>query len=414
MASIRLYLIVTASYWGFTLTDGALRMLVLLHFYSLGYTPFTLASLFLLYEAAGIFANLGGGWLATRFGIPRMLATGLALQIGGLLMLSALDPAWSAAASVAWVVASQGVSGVAKDLTKTASKSAIKATSEGGSGQLFRWVAWFTGSKNAMKGVGFFLGGLLLQAAGFQGALWLMAGLLGVVLVSGLLSLPHQLGKAKASKSFAELFAKSSSVNLMAGARIFLFGSRDVWFVVGLPVFLYGNGWSFTNVAGFLAAWTIGYGAVQAFAPSVIRRSPDGLSREVPEARIWGAVLTAIPAVLAIAVVATPVRPDLIVVTGLAVFGFVFAVISSLHSYLILAYAGSKKAAEDVGFYYAANAAGRLMGIVLSGVLAEFGGLAACLWGSAAMLAICQIVVVLLPSGAQRRPTIVVAAPGSN
>ncbi len=415
MASIRHYLIVTASYWGFTLTDGALRMLVLLHFYSLGYTPFTLASLFLLYEAAGIFANLGGGWLATRFGIPRMLATGLALQIGGLLMLSALDPAWSAAASVAWVVAAQGVSGVAKDLTKTASKSAIKATSEGGSGQLFRWVAWFTGSKNAMKGVGFFLGGLLLQAAGFQGALWLMAGLLGVVLISGLLSLPHQLGKAKASKSFAELFAKSSAVNLMAGARVFLFGSRDVWFVVGLPVFLYGNGWSFTQVSGFLAAWTIGYGAVQAFAPSVIRRSPDGLSREVPEARIWGMVLTAIPAVLAIAVVAAPVRPDLIVVAGLAVFGFVFAVISSLHSYLILAYAGSKKAAEDVGFYYAANAAGRLMGIVLSGLLAEFGGLAACLWGSAAMLAICQVVVLLLPSGVdQRRPTIVVSAPGSN
>ena len=412
MASIRHYLIVTASYWGFTLTDGALRMLVLLHFYSLGYTPFTLASLFLLYETAGIFANLGGGWLATRFGIPRMLATGLALQIGGLLMLSALDPAWSAAASVAWVVAAQGVSGVAKDLTKTASKSAIKATSEGGSGQLFRWVAWFTGSKNAMKGVGFFLGGVLLQAAGFKGALWLMAGLLGVVLVSGLLSLPHQLGKAKASKSFAELFAKSPAVNLMAGARVFLFGSRDVWFVVGLPVFLYANGWSFTQVAGFLAAWTIGYGAVQAFAPSVIRRSPDGLSREVPEARIWGAVLTAIPVALAIAVVAAPVRPDLIVVVGLTVFGFAFAVISSLHSYLILAYAGSKKAAEDVGFYYAANAAGRLMGIVLSGLLAEFGGLAACLWGSAAMLAICQVVVLLLPSSADRRQPSAAVAPG--
>ena len=415
MSGVRNYAIVTASYWSFTLTDGALRTLVLLHFYALGYTPFTLATLFLLYEAAGIFANLGGGWLATHFGIPRMLMIGMLLQIGGLLMLSGLDPTWSAGASVAWVVAAQGIAGVAKDLTKTASKSAIKETSEGGSGQLFRWVAWFTGSKNAMKGVGFFLGGLLLQAAGFQGALWLMAGLLGVVLISGLLSLPHQLGKAKASKSFAELFAKSSAVNLMAGARVFLFGSRDVWFVVGLPVFLYGNGWSFTQVSGFLAAWTIGYGAVQAFAPSVIRRSPDGLSREVPEARIWGMVLTAIPAVLAIAVVAAPVRPDLIVVAGLAVFGFVFAVISSLHSYLILAYAGSKKAAEDVGFYYAANAAGRLMGIVLSGLLAEFGGLAACLWGSAAMLAICQVVVLLLPSGVdQRRPTIVVSAPGSN
>ncbi|MGE4047811.1 MAG: MFS transporter, partial [Acetobacteraceae bacterium] len=186
MGSVRNYLIVTLSYWGFTLTDGALRMLVLLHFYTLGYTPFMLASLFLLYEAAGIFANLGGGWLATRFGIPRMLATGLALQIGGLLMLSALNPAWGAAMSVAWVVAAQGVSGVAKDLTKTASKTAIKATSEGGSGQLFKWVAWFTGSKNAMKGLGFFLGGLLLQTAGFRGALWLMAGMLGIVLLAGL------------------------------------------------------------------------------------------------------------------------------------------------------------------------------------------------------------------------------------
>src|SRR6185503_10634325 len=153
-------------------------MLVLLHFYALGYTPFMLAFLFLLYEAAGIFANLGGGWLAARFGIPRMLMTGLALQIVGLLLLSALNPGWSAVASVAWVVAAQGIAGIAKDLTKTASKSAIKATSEGGSGQLFRWVAWFTGSKNAMKGVGFFLGGLLLETVGFRGALWLMAAAL--------------------------------------------------------------------------------------------------------------------------------------------------------------------------------------------------------------------------------------------
>jgi len=404
MPSVRNYLIVTASYWGFTLTDGALRMLVLLHFYTLGYTPITLASLFLLYEAAGIFANLGGGWLAVRFGIPRMLAVGLVLQIAGLLMLSALDPAWGAALSVAWAVAAQGVSGVAKDLTKTASKSAIKAASDGGSGQLFRWVAWFTGSKNAMKGVGFFLGGLLLQTAGFQGSLWLMAGLLGVVLAAGLLSLPPALGKAKASRSFGELFAKSRAINLMAGARIFLFGARDVWFVVGLPVFLYAAGWSFVQVAGFLAAWTIGYGVVQGIAPSVVRRSPDGLSREVPEARVWGAMLAAIPAVLALALTAgAPVAADLLVVAGLAVFGFVFAVISSLHSYLILAYAGSKKAAEDVGFYYAANAAGRLFGILLSGALAQAGGLVACLWGSTAMLGICLAVVWLLPGGRAAR-----------
>jgi predicted MFS family arabinose efflux permease len=408
MAAVRNYLIVTASYWGFTLTDGALRMLVLLHFYSLGYTPFMLASLFLLYETAGIFANLGGGWLATRFGIPRMLAVGLVLQIAGLMMLSALDPAWSATLAVAWVVAAQGVAGVAKDITKTAAKSAIKATAEAGAGQLFRWVAWFTGSKNAMKGVGFFLGGFLLQTIGFKPALWLMAALLALVLANVLLSLPRTLGRAKASKSFRELFAKSRAVNLIAAARIFLFGSRDVWFVVGLPVFLYAQGWRFMEVAGFLAAWTIGYGVIQAVAPAVIRRSPDGLSREIPEARLWGAVLTAIPVVIAVTLAAaSQARPDLVVVVGLAIFGFAFAVISSLHSYLILAYAGSKKAAEDVGFYYAANAAGRLLGIVLSGALTQYGGLPACLWGSGVMLAICLVLTWLLPASRDRAvPTV--------
>ena len=243
MSAVRNYAIVTSSYFTFTITDGAIRMLVLLHFYTLGYTPFMLAFLFLLYETAGIFANVGGGWLASRFGIPRMLATGLVLQIFGLVMLSGLDPTWSAGASVAWVVVAQGIAGVAKDLTKTASKSAIKATSDQGSGQLFRWVAWFTGSKNATKGIGFFVGGFLLQLVGFRPALWLMAGLLALVLLGVTMSLPRQLGKAKASKSFRELFAKTRAINLMAAARIFLFGSRDVWFVVGLPVFLYGFGW---------------------------------------------------------------------------------------------------------------------------------------------------------------------------
>ena len=405
MASgVRNYAIVTTSYFLFTVTDGAIRMLVLLHFYRLGYTPFTLATLFLLYETAGIFANFGGGWLASRHGIPRMLAVGLVLQILGLLMLSGLDPAWGAAASVAWVVAAQGIAGVAKDLTKTASKSAIKATSDQGSGQLFRWVAWFTGSKNATKGLGFFIGGFLLQVGGFRPALWLMAAMLVLVLAGVLTSLPRQLGKAKSSKSFKELFAKTRAINLMAVARVFMFGSRDVWFVVGLPVFLYGYGWQYMQVAGFIAAWTIGYGAVQALAPALVRRSLDGLSREVPEARLWGAALTAIPVALALLLAAPGIaRPDLVLTGGLLVFGVAFAVISSLHSYLILAYAGSEKAAEDVGFYYAANAAGRLMGILLSGALTELGGMEACLWGSAAMLAICLAVTVLLPTASGSR-----------
>ena len=395
------YVIVTTAYFLFTITDGALRMLVLLHFYSLGYTPFVLAFMFLLYETAGIFANAGGGWMATRFGIPRMLMAGQLLQIGGLCMLSALQPTWGAAMSVVWVVLAQGVAGVAKDLTKTSSKSAIKASSTQDMGQLFRWVAWFTGSKNATKGAGFFIGGFLLQVAGFHPALWLMAAMLAAVLVGVMLSLPRTLGKAKASRSFRELFAKTRAINLMAAARIFMFGSRDVWFVVGLPVYLYGFGWQYMQVAGFVAAWTIGYGAVQALAPAVVTRSRDGLSREVPAARLWGAILIVIPVVLALLLTMPGVpRPDLILVVGLLVFGFVFAVISSLHSYLILAYAGSEKAAEDVGFYYAANAAGRLMGILLSGLLTQTAGMPACLWGSAIMLAICLAITMLLPSGA--------------
>jgi MFS family permease len=397
-ADVRNYVIVTASYWGFTLVDGALRMLVLFHFFKLGYSPFTLAFLFLLYEVAGILSNLAGGWLAARFGIPRMLAIGQLLQIGGLLMLSMLDPAWTIVTSVAWVVAAQGIAGVAKDLTKTASKSAIKEISSESNAQLFRLVAWFTGSKNAMKGVGFFLGGLLLQAVGFASALWLMAGLICLVLGAGLLMLPRQLGKAASSKSVKELFGKSRGVNLLAAARVFLFGARDVWFVVALPVYLYTFGWTFIQVGTFLAAWTIGYGFVQAVAPQFVSRSEDGLSAEVPSARGWSLALIAIPLMLAIVLQAPNFpRPDLTVAAGLTVFGFLFAVNSSLHSYLILAYAGSKKAAEDVGFYYAANAAGRLGGILLSGALYQAAGIAGCLVGSAAMLAMCWLITLFLP-----------------
>jgi predicted MFS family arabinose efflux permease len=395
----RNYLIVTASYWGFTLTDGALRMLVLFHFFRLGYTPFTLAFLFLLYEAAGIAANLAGGYFASRFGIPRMLAIGQLLQIAGLIMLSRLDPGWGAALSVAWVVIAQGIAGVAKDVTKTASKSAIKATSAEGSGQLFKWVAWFTGSKNAMKGLGFFLGGLLLDLVGFGPALWLLAGLLAVIFVAGLALLPRQLGKAKSSKTIRELFGKSRGVNLLAAARIFMFGARDVWFVVGLPVFLYAYGWKFLQVGAFLAAWTVAYGGVQAIAPSLVTRSTDGLSREIPAARLWAIVLAGIPIILAVTMkFADVARPDILLVVGLALFGLPFAVNSSLHSYLILAYAGSEKAAEDVGFYYAANAVGRLLGIILSGVLYQVAGILGCLIGSAAMLMLCWVITLALPT----------------
>ncbi len=400
----RNYAIVTAAYWGFTLSDGALRMLVLLHFYRLGYSPFTLAFLFLLYAAAGVLANLIGGWLATRYGIQRMLTVGLVTQVSGFGLLSLLDPGWTAAMSVAWVVVAQGVCGVAKDLTKTASKSAIKITQaqakaeDGGNNQLFKWVAWFTGSKNAMKGIGFFLGGVLLQALGFQHALWAMAALLLLVLAGVVLAVPPLMGKAKASGSARELFAKNAGINGLAAARVALFGARDVWFVVGVPVFLYAQGWTFTMVGTFLAAWTIGYGAVQALAPNIVRRSADGLSAEVPAARTWSLLLALIPAGIAAALWLEVDHLQWWVVGGLGLFGFAFAVNSSVHSYLVLAYAGSEKAAEDVGFYYAANALGRFGGTLLSGLLYQWGGLLYALLGSALMLAVCWLVTLGLPT----------------
>lgn len=405
----RNYAIVTAAYWGFTLTDGALRMLVLLHFYQLGYSPFTLAFLFLLYEAAGIAANFIGGWLATRYGITRMLTVGLITQITGFTVLSFLDPGWSVALSVAWVVLAQGICGVAKDLTKTASKSAIKVTADQaknqGAGQLFKWVAWFTGSKNAMKGVGFFLGGLLLQTLGFQQALWAMAALLALVLVGVVSSLPQMMGKNKASKSARELFAKNTGVNVLAAARVVLFGARDVWFVVGVPVYLYSQGWTFTMVGTFLAAWTIGYGTVQALAPAFVKRSDDGLSTEVPAARLWSALLALVPMGLAVAVAMEAPQLPWIVVGGLGVFGFAFAINSSVHSYLVLAYAGSEKAAEDVGFYYAANALGRFTGTLLSGLLYQWGGLLYALLGSALMLTVCWLTTLKLPQKRELQTT---------
>ena len=274
--SISHYFIVTSSYLGFTLSDGALRMLVLFYFFKLGFSPLMLALLFLLYEFAGVIANLGGGWLTTRFGIRIMLLVGLSLQIIGLIFLSLLHPSFDYILSIIWVLAAQGISGLAKDVTKTASKSAIKGMEVDGRQGLFYWVSWFTGSKNAMKGIGFFLGGILLTKFGFQNSLWVMAGSLGLVLLLVSFLLPKNLGTSRPSGRIKELFSKSPEVNKIALARIFLFGGRDIWFVVAIPIFLYTNGWDFWEVGGFLAGWTVFYGLVQAIAPNIIYVTNNG------------------------------------------------------------------------------------------------------------------------------------------
>jgi MFS family permease len=398
---LRAYAAVTAAYWAFMLSDGALRMLVLLHFNSLGFTPLQLAWLFLLYEVAGIVTNLAAGWLAARFGLAATLYAGLALQVAALVALAGLDPTWSIPASVTFVMAVQGLSGVAKDLAKMSSKSAVKLLAPTTDGTLFRWVALLTGSKNAVKGLGFFLGAALLALAGFQTAVWAMAAVLTVILAAVVLFLPPGLpGRMKADEAWGGWRSKDARVNRLSLARMFLFGARDVWFVVGVPVYFQtvlsdgtddGRRQAFFLIGSFLALWIIAYGAVQALAPRLLGGKAQPESAIVAKAIRWAGLLVPIPfALAALAWGAGGPSPALTtaLVLGLLLFGFVFAINSSVHSYLILAFGSADRITRDVGFYYMANAAGRLLGTLLSGLSFQIGGLPLCLATAGVMAAL--------------------------
>jgi predicted MFS family arabinose efflux permease len=400
MSALRNYSLVTGAYWGFTLTDGALRMLVLLHFHDLGYSAVQIAFLFLLYEFFGVVTNLIGGWIGSHLGLKITLFAGLALQVVALFALAMLDPSWSVAASVAYVMGAQALSGIAKDLTKLSSKSAIKTLiPEGAGGGLFKWVAILTGSKNALKGAGFFLGGVLLTWLGFRGSLVTMAIFLAIVLIAAVISLPGNLGRAKVKVKFSKILSKSRDIKLLSAARFFLFGSRDIWFVVGLPVFLSASlDWSHAEVGGFLALWVIGYGGVQALAPRLLKGALSGGSPRGGTAVAGAFALAVVTALIAIGV-SLELSPWVTVVAGLALFALIFAVNSSVHSYLILAYTESDQAALNVGYYYMANAMGRLVGTLLSGLVFQFGGLVACLWVSAAFVVTAAAISLRLPRG---------------
>jgi MFS family permease len=397
VANRRNYALVTGAYWADTVVDGAIRVLVLFYFYDLGYSPFAVASLFLFYEAFGIATNLVGGYLAARLGLKATLVMGLGTQIAAVGMLAVAPVAWLV---VPYVMIAQALSGIAKDLTKMSAKSAVKlVVPEDSPGALYRWVAILTGSKNALKGVGFFIGGVLLTVVGFQTAMAILAALVAVALVVTVAAMRGDLNRPSSAARFRQMFSNSRSVNVLAAARVFLFAARDVWFVVGLPVYLRTVlGWSFWEVGGFLAVWVIGYGIVQASAPRLIRRraaerhaDPDGAT-----ATRLAFVLAAFPAAIALALAAN-VDPTLALVAGLVAFGVVFALNSAVHSYLILAYAQAHKVTMDVGFYYMANAFGRLIGTILSGALYQWQGLEACLWASVAFVLAAGLLSRLLP-----------------
>jgi len=376
------YLTITLSYWAFTLTDGALRMLVLLFFHNLGYTPIELASLFILYELFGIITNLYGGWMAARIGVTRCLHMGLGLQILALGMLT-VD---ASMLSLIYVMIAQAVSGIAKDLNKMSAKSSIKLlVNDNQQTKLYRWVALLTGSKNSLKGLGFFLGGFLMANLGFGNSLQALMALLAITLLLSLIFLQSQTTSYK--PKFTETLSKSRDINLLSAARLFLFGSRDIWFVVALPVFLQSQlQWTHLQVGSFMACWVIGYGVIQAIAPKITgsnkQQTPRGSALTS-----WVTRLAVIPALMAGAL-AYGLDPAMVLIIGLLIYGGVFAINSSIHSFLIVAFSKRDSVSADVGFYYMANAAGRLTGTLLSGLIYQQYGLAACLLGSSLMVVI--------------------------
>ncbi|MBD2839802.1 organoarsenical effux MFS transporter ArsJ [Pseudomonas sp. JM0905a] len=390
---VRQYLLVTGNYWAFTLTDGALRMLVVLHFHTLGYTPLQIAALFLFYEIFGVITNLVGGYLGARLGLNRTMNIGLGMQVVALLMLT-VPAAWL---TIPWVMGAQALSGIAKDLNKMSAKSSIKLLVPGNQqGTLYKWVAILTGSKNALKGVGFFLGGALLALLGFTGAVFAMAALLSLIWLGSLVMLKKDLGKAKAKPKFRDILSKSRAVNVLSAARLFLFGARDVWFVVALPVYLStAFGWDFWLVGGFLATWIIGYGIVQSLAPALTGKQrghvPDGRA-----AFAWAAMLAVVPAAIALGLAASG-STQAVLLGGLMLFGVLFAVNSSLHSYLIVSYAKEDGVSLDVGFYYMSNALGRLLGTLLSGWVYQAHGMEACLWISSLFVLMAAAISCALP-----------------
>ncbi|MFT5164587.1 MAG: putative MFS family arabinose efflux permease [Gammaproteobacteria bacterium] len=392
-SEVRQYLIITANYWAFTLTDGALRMLVVLHFYQLGYSPLQIAMLFLFYEIFGVITNLVGGWLGAHLGLNKTMNIGLALQVLALSMLL-VPPSMLA---IPWVMAAQALSGIAKDLNKMSAKSSIKLlVPANDQGMLYKWVALLTGSKNALKGAGFFLGGAMLTLLGFTGAIASMAAALTLVWILSLMMLERDLGKAKNKPKFSAIFSKSRTINFLSAARLFLFGARDVWFVVALPVFLASNlGWDHWTVSGFIALWIVGYGIVQSIAP-IITRTRSGKLPDGKAALSWALALAIIPALIAIALM-NDLNPTSSLIGGLTIFGVLFAINSSLHSYLIVSYANEDGVSLDIGFYYMANALGRLIGTILSGWLFQIAGLEACLWVSSAFITIAALMSLALP-----------------
>jgi predicted MFS family arabinose efflux permease len=385
---------ISTPYLIFTISDGALRILTVLAFHRLGFSPFQIASLFILYEVAGIFTNFLGGWIGAAVGLNKTLIAGLVAQVIALSLLT-ID---GAGLTVIYVMLVQGLAGIAKDLIKVSSKSSIKAlVAVDNHSRLFTAVAYLTGSKNALKGLGFLLGGVLLAHIGFKNSMLLMAIILAITSVLALYLLPKNVGKATRKIPFKHLFSKSRAINVLSLSRFFLFGSRDLWFVIGLPLFLQSKlQWPFEKVSAFLALWIVGYGLSQTLVPTLF--SAEKITHYLGNKALglWTLMLTLFPILIALSIM-YEFHIEKTLVIGLLSYGVFFAINSVIHSYLVLRYSSNESISTDVGFYYMSNAMGRLVGTLLSGLIFQAYGLSGALWVSVFFLLLASIISFSLP-----------------
>lgn len=409
----RIYLIIAAAYLLFTITDGALRMLILFFAYTQGFSPLEIAIMFVLYECCGIVTNLLAGVVGSRIGLKYVLLVGLFLQLvsfAGLFGMHFLMQVFeNRYFYVTYIALVQALSGIAKDSIKMSGKSLTKlSTKENAHSLLFKLVAFLTGAKNGMKGVGYFLGTLTLNVVGFLWSLVILAILI-VAAFPGIYFLDKELGRSKSKLDFRQIFCKGWNVNFLSAARFFLFGSRDLWFEIALPLFLRGVlKWPYVSVGIFMAVWIIAYGAMQSFTPQIVLKPLKCCFPPTSKVLIpWNAVLTVLIFVIAIALELvfrlTSASSNeqyygltVVIIIGLIIFALLFAINSAIHSYLILIYTNKDKVAMNVGFYYMANAGGRMIGTLISGIVYNYIGLAACIWISGAFLVISTILLFFL------------------
>ena len=403
------------AYVVFTLTDGGARTIVLLHAHQLGFNAIEIALMFALYELMGVATNLAGGFFGSQHGLRFTVMLSLVLQLVGFTALACTGTVFGelkdATDSVRfeafwWIASCQALNGIAKDLMKLAGKSTPKlVTGPNENSKLFKLVAYLTGMKNSMKGLGYFVGGLLLAGTGYVGALAIMGGFIAILAPFSWIYLDSDLGIAKKRPKCSQVFNKNRNVNILSGARFFLFGSRDIWFEVAAPLFLAAAplDWSDGSVGGFMAGYTIIYGQFQAltataFKTEKLKRNPN--NRDVVILAMICAVLPAALGGLLYVIRDHITATQVVLIMGVALYAIVFAANSSVHSFMIVLYSNRDKVAMDLGFYYMANAGGRLVGTVASGFVfyhtkSEY-GLSVCLWISSAFLLGAALVSMLL------------------